>query len=72
MHRCIDAVTFRVAHHQFIFETDQSMETIDEVRAWIALYKDRFPALEQLLEQNDLRFKRMRQLAEVLDASVFS
>ena len=48
------------------------METIDEVRAWIALYKDRFPALEQLLEQKDLRFKRMRQLAEVLDASVFS
>ena len=48
------------------------METIDEVKAWITLYRERFPALEQLLEQNQLRFKRMRQLAEVLDASVFS
>ena len=47
------------------------METIDEVQAWIALYKDEFPALEQLLEQNQMRFKRMRQLAEVLDASLF-
>lgn len=47
------------------------MEIIDEVLAWIALYRERFPALEQLLAQNNLKFKRMRQLAEVLDASVF-
>lgn len=47
------------------------METIDEVAAWINLYKDDFPALEQLLVQNSMRFKRMRQLAEVLDASLF-
>ena len=71
LHRCIDVVTFRVAEHHFIFETDQSMEIIDEVLAWIALYRERFPALEQLLAQNNLKFKRMRQLAEVLDASVF-
>jgi len=54
-----------------MFETDQSMETIDEVRVWIGLYRERFPALEELLEQNDLRFKRMRQLAEVFEPSVF-
>lgn len=46
LHRCIDAVTFRVAEHHFIFETDQSMETIDEVCVWINLYRERFPALE--------------------------
>ena len=71
LHRCIDSVTFRVGDHRFIFETDQSMETIDEVAVWINMYRERFPALEVLLEDNDLRFKRMRQLAEVLDASVF-
>jgi len=49
-----------VGENQFIFETDQSMETIDEVKAWISLYKSEFPALEQLLEQNQMRFKRMR------------
>ena len=71
LHRCLDTVTFRVAEHHFVFETDQSMETIDEVKAWIGLYREKFPALEQLLEQNQMRFKRMRQLAEVLDASLF-
>lgn len=52
LHKCLDAVTFKVGENQFIFETDQSMETIDEVKAWITLYKSEFPALEQLLEQN--------------------
>lgn len=47
------------------------METIDEVAAWLSLHKKEFPALESLLEQNSMRFKRMRQLAEVLDASLF-
>ena len=47
------------------------METIDEVAAWIKLYEKQFPALEQLLDQNSMRFKRMRQLAEVLDVSLF-
>ena len=60
MHKCIEQVTFRVANNQFIFETDQSMETIDEVKAWLGLYKVEFPAMESLLEQNQMRFKRMR------------
>lgn len=60
-----------MSEHHFIFETDQSMETIDEVAAWLSLHKKEFPALESLLEQNSMRFKRMRQLAEVLDASLF-
>lgn len=47
------------------------METIDEVKAWLALYKAEFPAMEQLLDENQMRFKRMRQLAEVLDISLF-
>ena len=64
-------MTFKVANNHFIFETDQSMETIDEVKAWLSLYKSEFPAMEQLLEQNSMRFKRMRQLAEVLDVSLF-
>ena len=71
LHKCIEQVTFRVANNHFIFETDQSMETIDEVKAWLGLYKAEFPAMESLLEQNQMRFKRMRQLAEVLDASLF-
>ena len=53
-------MTFRVANNHFIFETDQSMETIDEVKAWLSLYKKEFPAMESLLEQNQMRFKRMR------------
>ena len=71
LHKCIEQVTFRVADNHFIFETDQSMETIDEVKAWLGLYRAEFPAMESLLEQNQMRFKRMRQLAEVLDASLF-
>ena len=71
LHRCIDAVTFKVGPNHFIFETDQSMETIDEVKAWLTIYEKEFPAMESLLEQNQMRFKRMRQLAEVLDASLF-
>ena len=47
------------------------METIDEVKAWLTIYEKEFPAMESLLEQNQMRFKRMRQLAEVLDASLF-
>ena len=50
LHRCIDSVTFKVSENHFIFETDQSMETIDEVKAWLTLYKNEFPAMEQLLE----------------------
>ena len=49
LHKCIEQVTFRVANNQFIFETDQSMETIDEVKAWLGLYKDEFPAMDSLL-----------------------
>ena len=43
-------MTFKVGPNHFIFETDQSMETIDEVRAWLTLYRDEFPAMEDLFE----------------------
>ena len=46
LHKCLDTVTFRVGANHFIFETDQSMETIDEVSAWLQSYKDDFPAME--------------------------
>ena len=52
LHKCLDTVTFRAGPNHFIFETEQSMETIDEVGSWLALYRAEFPTMESLLEQN--------------------
>lgn len=73
IHRQLQTI-YRIAEHQFIMEMDaESAQVIDEVYFWAHHVQRRHKLdfdLLTLLEKCQIRFKSMRQLAEVLDRTL--
>lgn len=66
LHESLDRI-FKVDLHQFVFELDPTRDSIDEVASWLQTIQS--PNLAKALEENQMNFKSMRQLAEIIDIS---
>ena len=66
LHESLDRI-FKVDQHHFVFEPDPTRDSIDEVSTWLRTIQS--PQLAKALDENQMSFKSMRQLAEIIDMS---
>ena len=66
LHESLDRI-FKVDQHHFVFELDPTRDSIDEVSSWLQTIQS--PNLAKALGENQMNFKSMRQLAEIIDVS---